>query len=568
MKKQLYIMICLLVFGSCKKDFLEKLPLDTPTDETFWTSESNVRLFAWGFYPLYFTGYASGFDLSWGGYFSGQSLNDDFAPTNPATFTSVVPPNGGGWSFTNVRKANIMIDRIQRVPMGEEAINHWTGVGRFFRALEYAKLVRAFGDVPWYDQPLDENSPELYKTRDARTLVMDQVLADFEFAAEHVRTDDGNTGEKGLIVNRDVVLAYMSRVFLFEGTFLKYHSIDQTRAVEYLEASKRASNELISSGRYTVNTNYRALFSSLSLAGNPEVILYRQYDRAQITHSLMSYVNREAQTGVSKDLVESYLMNDGLPISISERYQGDKTIQNVMANRDPRITETFATQLRLNGDPALQYPNYSTSGYIVHKFLNESIKDANEGLSSNNITDAPVIRYGEILMNYAEATAELGNLMQNDIDISINVLRDRQGVNLPHLQVVGNSPAVNGVVYDDPKRDPEVPSILWEIRRERRIELAMEGFRFNDLKRWKKMAYTDNFNRADINRGAWIRRSDYASLSNVVIENGADEGYIIPAARQAYRAFDNERVYLDPIPLDQIKLYQDQGAELSQNPGW
>jgi len=134
--------------------------------------------------------------------------------------------------------------------------------------------------------------------------------------------------------------------------------------------------------------------------------------------------------------------------------------------------------------------------------------------------------------------------------------------------VVGNSPAVNGVVYDDPKRDPEVPSILWEIRRERRIELAMEGFRFNDLKRWKKLAYTDNFNRADINRGAWIRRSDYASLSNVVIENGADEGYIIPAARQAYRAFDNERVYLDPIPLDQIKLYQDQGVALTQNPGW
>src|SRR5690606_11374828 len=149
-----------------------------------------------------------------------------------------------------------------------------------------------------------------------------------------------------------------------------------------------------------------------------------------------------------------------------------------------------------------------------------------------------------------------------------NVLRDRPGINLPHLQVIGNSPAVNGIVYDDPKRDPQVSGILWEIRRERRIELAMEGFRLSDLRRWKKLEYTDNFNRPDINRGAWIRKTDYANLSNVVIENGAEEGYIIPAARQAYRAFNNDKVYLDPIPLDQIKLYADQGVELKQNPGW
>lgn len=568
MKKQLYLFLFILTLGACKKDFLEKLPLDTPTDETFWTSESNVRLYTWDFYPLYFKGYASGFDLSWGGYFSGQSLNDDFAPSNPTTFTTVVPPNGGGWDFENVRKANLMINRIPQVPMDEEAINHWTGIGRFFRGLEYANLVRAFGDVPWYDGLLDENSPELYKPRDTRTVVMDHVLEDFRFAAEHVRVEDANTGDQGLIVNKDVVLAYMSRVFLFEGTFLKYHNIDQAKATSYLEAAKWAANELILSGRYSVNTGYRGLFSSPSLAGNPEVILYRQYDRAQITHSLMSYVNREAQTGVSKDLIESYLMNDGLPITESPNYRGDKTIQNVMADRDPRINETFATQIRLNGDPALQYANYSTSGYVVHKFLNESLKDANEGLSSLNITDAPVIRYGEVLMNYAEAATELGSLTQADLDISINVLRDRPGVNLPHLQVVGNAAAVNGRVYDDPKRDTEVPGILWEIRRERRIELALEGFRLNDLKRWKKLEYTDNFTRPDINRGAWIRRADYASLSNVIIENEADEGYIIPAARQAYRAFNSDRVYLDPIPLDQIKLYADQGFVLKQNPGW
>jgi len=284
---------------------------------------------------------------------------------------------------------------------------------------------------------------------------------------------------------------------------------------------------------------------------------------------LMSYVNREPQTGASKNLVDSYLMNDGLPISISPAYAGDKSIAEVMEGRDPRMHATFAQELRLNGDPDLPYPNYSTTGYVVHKFLNEELKDDPAGLQNQNITDAPVIRYGEVLLNYVEAAAELGTLTQQDLNISINVLRKRQGVDMPVLQVLGGMPAVNGVVYNDPERDPDVDPMIWEIRRERRIELTMEGFRFDDLVRWKKLEYTDNPSRPDINRGAWINKADYASpLPNVVIEGGGTEGYIRPAAPQAYRVFNNDRVYLDPIPLDQIKLYQDQGVELTQNPGW
>ncbi|MGK6350366.1 RagB/SusD family nutrient uptake outer membrane protein [Parapedobacter sp. DT-150] len=572
MNKKIYIIstmvLSLMVLGSCKDDFLDKLPLDGLTDETYWTNENNVRTFTWSFYTTVFPGYSAGYDLGWGGYFSGQSLNDDFAPGNPSTFTSVVPASGGGWSFTQVRKINLYIDRIQRVPMDEEAINHWTGVGRFLRGLEYANLVKSFGDVPWYDQVLEEDSPELYRPRDPRTTVMDNVLADFQFAAENVRVADEETGPKGLIINRDVVLAFMSRVFLFEGTFLKYHDIDQAKAQTYLEAAKWAASEVMNSG-YALGPNYRALFTSEDLAGNPEIIMYRQYNTAQVMHSLMSYVNREPQTGVSKDLMESYLMDDGLPISISPAYAGDKSIEDVMADRDPRMHETFAPELRLNGDPDLPYPNYSTSGYVVHKFLNEELKDAPAGLQNQNITDAPIIRYGEVLLNYAEAAAELGTLTQQDLDISINVLRKRNGIDMPDLQVVGGMPAIDGVAYTDPDKDSEVSSLLWEIRRERRIELTMEGFRFDDLARWKKLEYTDNPSRPDINRGAWINKADYSSsLPNVVIEGGGTEGYIRPAAPQAYRVFDNDRVYLDPIPLDQIKLYQDQGIELIQNPGW
>ncbi|UGU15699.1 RagB/SusD family nutrient uptake outer membrane protein [Sinomicrobium kalidii] len=561
------ILLMSIGMAGCDDDFLEVPPQDQLIDESYWKSEENVRTFAYGFYTNNFVGYGSGY--AWGNYFSGQSLNDDFAPSNPPVFTQQVPTSGGGWTFAWVRKANIFINRVQEVPMEEEAINHWTGVGRFFRALEYFYLVKRFGDVPYYDRELSEDDTEaLYKERDDRTFVMDRMLEDFRFAAENVRESVENNGQE---VNRSVILAYMSRVFLFEGTWQKYHADNSSKAAEYLEAAKWAAEQVMNSGKFSLG-NYREVFNSLSLSNNPEVILYREYEAGILTHALNSYNNKEPQTGVSKDAVETYLMSDGLPIEVSPLYQGDRGIENVMADRDPRIYETLVPyELRINGVAS----NYSTTGYATHKFLNESIADDPMGSSNLNPTDAPVIRYGEVLMNYAEAAAELASVggpafSQADLDKSVNVLRDRPGVALPHLEIAGGQPAVNGVVYSDPRRDPDVPAMIWEIRRERRTELMMEGFRLEDLERWKKLEYTDMVQQTDINRGAWIKKSDYpeSNLESLVLTDG-EEGYIIPAsAGESQREFTDPRVYLEPIPLDQITLYGDNGAELEQNPGW
>ncbi|QLE03052.1 RagB/SusD family nutrient uptake outer membrane protein [Galbibacter sp. BG1] len=565
-----FLFFCFLCFVGCE-EYLDQPPQDQLTDETYWTNEGNAKTFAFGFYTPYFRGYGSGF--TWGNYFSGQSLNDDFAPTNPPQFQQQVPASGGGWSFFYVRKANIFINRVQTVPMEQEAIDHWTGIGRFFRGMEYHDLVNRFGDVPYYEQELGEDDSELlYKERDDRSFVMDKVLEDFQFAAGNVRSSVDNPGQE---VNRDVVLAFMSRIFLFEGTWQKYHEGNSTKAAEYLEASKWAAEQIINSGNYSLG-NYRSVFNSLDLGGNPEVILFREYAVGQLTHSLNSYVNKESQTGASNDAIQTYLSSDGLPIEISTSYQGDKGIENVMANRDPRMYGTFVEDsLRIRGTVS----NFSTTGFSVLKFLNEDIMDSPEGVSNQNPTDAPIIRYGEVLINYAEAAAELAtvcgpSLSQQDIDKSINVLRDRPGVELPHLEVSGTAVSVNGTTYDDPNRDPSVSSILWEIRRERRIELMMEGFRLDDLRRWKKLEYTDMLSNTDINRGAWIVKSEVqarypdSDLSSLTLTEG-EQGYLIPAAAaESARTFDNPRVYLSPIPLDQIKLYSDQGVELTQNPGW
>lgn len=578
---KLYVLLFLaLAFIGCEKDFLEVPPQDQFQDPAYWSSEENVKTFAYGFYPAYFVGYGSSF--AWGSYFSGEVLNDDFAPSAPAQFTRNVPASGGGWSFSWVRKANIFINRVQEVPMEEEAIAHWTGIGRFFRGLEYHDLVNRFGDVPWYENELSENDQEaLYRPRDPRVFIMDKVLEDFQFAADNVRETVENEQQ---MVDRNVVLGFMSRVFLFEGTWQKYHGNNPTKAAEYLAAAKWAANEVIMSGDFSLG-DYREVFNSLSLAGNPEVMLYREYESGVLTHALNSYNNKEPQTGPSKDALDAYLAEDGLPVEISDVDQGDKGIDNLFANRDPRMSETFVSyELRVNQLAS----NYSTTGIATHKFLNEEIKDQTVGSSNLNPTDAPIIRYGEVLINYAEAAAELATLggaalTQEDLDKSVNVLRDRPGVDLPHLQVIGGEPAVNGVTYDDPDRDPTVPAIIWEIRRERRVELMQEGFRYDDLRRWAQLDNVDTVENPEINMGAWINKAELqatdpaANLAAVRIadEDGnllpvdAVEGYIMPATTATVqRSFNDPKVYLEPLPLDQIKLYSDQGVTLVQNPGW
>ncbi|HLS96547.1 MAG TPA: RagB/SusD family nutrient uptake outer membrane protein [Sphingobacterium sp.] len=584
MKILKYIAIAgILSLSSCSKDFLgndflTKDPLDQLTDPAFWSSENNIRTYTYGFYNYYFRGYGSGFGR--GTLYDGQFINDDFIPISPNEivvdeFVINVPTSGGGWSptlpasqtptgttsyYSRIRKANHFIESVPKAELAEEVQNHWLGIGRFFRGLEYASFVNAFGDVPYVDHVLTEDDPDLYRPRDPRTYVMDRVLEDFKFAAEHVRASDGPAQQA---VNKYVVLAFMSRVFLFEGTWLKYHAIDEAKATEYLEAAKWAAEEVINSGAFSISNNYRGLFSSETLRGNPEVILYKEYAEGILSHSAMSYNNLEPQAGMSKNAIDSYLLSDGLPIGLSPLYENDRTVANALRDRDGRLQQIIAPQLRMMNVVS----NFALSGYAVQKFLNESLRNQPVGTGSLNITDAPIIRYGEVLMNYVEAAAELGLLTQNDLDKTINVLRNRNGVGLPRLEVAGGRPAVNGTPYDDPARDPSVPSLLWEIRRERRAELIFEGHRLNDLRRWKKLEYADTERNPTNNRGAYIVKSAYSEeqLNGITID-GENEGYIIPSA--SIKRTVEEKLYLDPIPLDQISLYERNGVELKQNPGW
>ncbi|MCC8188526.1 MAG: RagB/SusD family nutrient uptake outer membrane protein [Bacteroides sp.] len=567
MKRIKSLLFCplLLLLTACD-DFLDRQPLDVISDADYWKTESHVRTYSYGFYTRYFAGYGSG--GSNGPFFLGQTLNDDIAHNVQNDFTPLrIPETDSGWTFTTVRKANYMLEQVEGMEeLEEEARNHWLGISRFFRATEYANLVFTYGDVPWYDRVLaTDEKDELFKDRDPRTQVVRKILEDLTFAIENTRENDGT-----LNLNKYVVAAVASRLLLREGTFLKYHDIDQELAIECLTAARKAALVIMNARRFFVSDSYNALFSSEDLSSNTEVIFYRKYQAGILSHSTLTYTNKEAQTGATRSLLESYLTKDGLPVYATDPEWKAITAEQFFSNRDPRLTATFRDRYFLRGEDCSPF-DYSTSGFSLRKYMDDEQADHPDlkYFSTQNITDAPVVRLGEVLLNYAEATWELGLLTQDDLDISVNLLRGRRGMTLPALQVIGGEPAVNGTVYDDPKRDPDVPAMLWEIRRERRVELVLEGFRLNDLKRWKKMDYMYNGANPDIRYGAYIRYADYpkVSRSDIYIADGADEGYIL-CNRGNERAAPLPRNYINPVPSNQIQLYLENGYTLTQTKEW
>jgi hypothetical protein len=556
MKKSiLYILPALLcvALAGCTK-FVDKGLPDTFDDNDFWTSEDKVRTYNWEFYEM-FAGFGNGAS---GGDFYFTSFTDDQAAPTFANYAVSPPATAADWSWTYIRKANILLERIDQVPIDEASKNHWKGVARFFRAFRYLQLVQAYGDVPWTGRSMDISETDLiYKPRDPRTLVMDSVLADIDFAVANLRVRDNilNT------VNRDVALALKSRIGLYEGTYRKYHTeLGLTGADKFLLAAKDAASQLFTAG-YELSPDYQAVFNSLDLSAGPavkEVLIHKKYVPGVLTHSVIGFTTGTTQMrGLTKSAIDAYLCDDGLPISLSPKYQGDDGIRNVRANRDKRMLITVDTFLCYNG--SLVGGLSSSTGYRPSKYLQPRV--ANER-SPYNDTDAPLFWLAEVLLNYAEACAELDQLgvyaiTQADLDNSINKLRVRAGI--PNLQLNGvQGVAVNGTPYVDPKKDADVSSLVWEIRRERRVELMMDGFRYQDILRWKKGYYMDSDRNPDIFLGA--RVPDNGS----VLRN--PDGYIVPYKAGTKRTFIDPKHYLSPIPTGQIALYPEGG--LVQNPQW
>lgn len=605
--KSIIILAIGLLLGSCN-DFLDRPPLTQMNDETLWVSENNVRLYANGFYPNYFVGYNISFGLDYVP-LRGYNFADDFASSGKqAGFETQAPPSrsslsetaawlstyaGPTWNFVWVRKSNLLLDRIERMKgsyLQDEAYQHWSAVARFFRGFEYSRLVSVFGDVPYYDHPMAETDlDQLYKDRDDRTFVMDKVYDDFEYVLDNMRLSDGNSQ----YLNRYIAAAFISRFMLFEGTWQKYHLGNDEKASQYLELAVRAGDLVMQAGKWSFTSNFRALFGSENLGDNKEVIMYRQYDAAlSVTHCIASYSNiTESQASAANlALVKSFIVTDGLPYQQSGVANADQfDIGNLIKTRDPRFEATFWNAPR----------SQSATLLYADKFIDRAGPTYAGGTyppqygSNTNTNDAPVMRLGEVVLNWIEAKAELATLggnavTQGDLDASINAIRSRPlDAAAVAKGVTKTAPLLIAAIPDDPDRDADVPPLIWEIRRERRMEFVFERSRLLDIKRWKKIDYMDANANPDILLGPWVNfQTEFPSFlvaskvnklkvekadGTVVTYDGTNAaamvGFYIPENASNRDPF-TDRVYLAPVGNNEISQYGERGYTLSQTPGW
>ncbi|PWJ57897.1 putative outer membrane starch-binding protein [Dyadobacter jejuensis] len=551
----------ILFTAACSDDFLNRYPTDSLNEENFWHNENELKQYANDFYRVY-TGHGTA--TGWSPIITGDNQSDNMVPLDfnlVAAGKNIVPTSGGGWSWTVIRSCNYFLQRYNQTPISKELKDKYAGEVRFFKVLDYFEKVKDFGDVPWLSKDLDLDSEELYAPRDSRVLVMDSVLANIDAAI--LTLPDKATAEPGRI-NKDIALMLKSRICLYEGTYRKYRNIEGSQ--KFLTEAASASGRLISEGHYQIHNtgnpdeDYASLFNSLDLSGNKEMILYKAYITGLLgTATVWNLQNNNFNTSASKSLVESYLCADGKPISQSELYKGDDSILDEMANRDPRLKQTITypgTGIQESSKiPAISGSGISgvgivPTGYQIQKYW---VEDQQEYVRiQNGILDAPTYRYAEVLLIHAEAYAELGTATQSIIDKTINLLRNRAG--MPHM-------VVSELIKDAQSDFPGLGVLLDEIRRERRVELAIEALRYDDLVRWKAGSL---LNKPVL--GMKFIQSVYpkAVVGNSIFVN--DQGFILPYGKSlpSGRSYDENKNYLLPLPLDELAL----NPNLEQNPGW
>lgn len=557
------------------EDQLDRYPKDKLTPDKFFRNEQECQLYTNDFYTIFpTTVYGESADVIAKNVLTSEVLGNRTVPATAST-----------WKWEKLRDINFFLEYSSNCKDRDVRLQY-EGLARFFRAYFYFEKVKYYGDVPWVDRPLASNEEELYKGRDSRDLVMSKVIEDLDFAIEHL-----SPTKETYRVSKWTALALKSRVCLFEGTFRKYHGLDD--ADYYLAECVSAAGTFIEKSGYTIyksgSTPYLNLFSSIN-AISSEIILARAFNTAiGLKHDVNGYLTGTTmgRPGLLKNVANMYLMKDGTPFTSQPGWE-TMQLPDESKNRDGRFAQTVRTPgyKRIDDDKE-SAPNLAATmtGYQLVKFLLPAKYDAYQASTS----DMPLFRTAEVYLNYAEAKAELGTLTQEDLDKTIKPLRERAGVANLSLEWANANP------------DPYLASaetgyanvtgankgVILEIRRERTVELLMENFRYWDIMRWKEGKrfekpfeglYFPGVGSYDLNSDGtddvciWSGTKPDTKIP-VVYELGVDvklsegdHGYIrIHDDPNLVRTWNEERDYLYPIPTDDRVLTQ--GA-ISQNPGW
>lgn len=549
----LYLLLAAISTG-CKKD-LDLSPLDKISDASYWKTSKDFQLFTNDFYNGLQGAHnytENNSDIAFGVGTDVTTGADNRSKSNGSYLAS---PQSDLWnnSYKYIRSANYLLQKAQESTLGTE-VDQWAGEALFFRAYNYFNLVKSYGGVPKIDKVLDVTSPELYSQKSSQSEIIDFIIADLDNAISKLPAQSGLTGDETGRVTRGAALTLKARAALYMGTWAKYHG--QGDPGIYLTAAISAAEAAITSNEYELYTGMGAnsykYFFILQGDDSKEVILAKRYYANRATHNWTRelWFNYMVPT---KKMADLYLATDGLPITQSPLFQGYNTLTSEFQNRDPRMSMTFvvpgSTIFFEGGLMQPTYPGFSGSnatrtGYMIRKFLDET-EDAGNKIAEYDFKE---FRYGEVLLILAEALYEKnGSISDADLDRTINLLRSR--VNMPAL--------TNAFVTS------KGLNMLNEIRRERTVELAFEGFRRDDLRRWK-LAETDL---PQAIKGVKFVGTEYQTkypdlTPGVDIQVDAN-GFIVAEAATSRQFLDKH--YLDPLPLQQVQLSK---GTLEQNTGW
>ena len=562
---------CALMFTSC----LDLEPEAQLAETNLWQSAEQYKLFASQFY-----GWTRDFKTLEGGPHcdSRSDLRTGATLDIYSNGTYSVPSSDDNYTnnYNRLRQVNLLLSNSENYPIPND-IKTYVGEAKFFRAYLHFDLVQLYGDVIIVKEPMTVTSPELQKARDSRSDVIDFIIKDLQEAIEVLPTYNEITADDKGRVSKEAAQAFLSRVALYEGTWQKFRNegqVNNERSSALLDIAVKAADEVIKSNTFSLfkpggeleKTAYKYLFiledeksnpAGLKKDANKEYIFSRRHDEVL---SFIGYNITQGRLGnavyITRKLANMYLTSDGLPVN--EKEWDYSTMNSEFKNRDNRMANTLMVsgeyywsngpgRLNWTGDEedkknASFSPFYPSdkggSGYFTQKFCTERTV-----ATGKEAYDFPVIRYAEVLLNYAEAVFERdGNISNDDLKKSLNLVRKRVNPDMPDL--------TNEFV------EKNHLDMRTEIRRERTVELFDEGFRMDDLKRWYTAEKEMKMDLVGVKYTGTEFERKWPTMSNKT----NDEGCVVLESGRIWE----DKHYLYPLPTDQLQL----NPNLKQNPGW
>lgn len=558
---------CMTLLCSCE-NFIDLQPMDKITMDDYWSTSTELEYYTRQFYPSFCPWTQMVADMA--------TDNDDMIAESPSVIMDGVrSKTTGNWTgeWTSIRNVNIFFEHYTKCKSGYDAYKQYLGEAYFFRAWFYFNLLKKYGDVPWYSHVIEMDDTEaLMRPRDSRLLIADSILADLDNAITHLelRKDVGNNR-----INKEAALAFKTRVALFEGSWQKYHANTDfgtagADPAKYFKICVEAAEELMK-GDYKVgiystgnpDEDYYKLFGFDNMSDINEVLLYRAFNAAEgAGNSTQGFITYNSNSkGITWELVSSYLDKNGKPydyLNTAASNKGNAFLTKIAEDCDVRLKSTVWIPGDLMSVGENAYFNGPTveggalqlcpTGFQVKKTANPSSPAAGKSWETQAETGLILLRYGEVLLNYAEAKYELDNSVAYE---ALNLLRQRAG--MPDFTVNAQSLDKNKMDYGYSITDE-----LYEIQRERRVEMALEGQRDEDYMRWAASALFKNRRP----KGYPADLAQNPNLSSKVDENGLIDYYkgVMPDGYQ----FRDKQDYLYSIPQDELTL----NPNLKQNPGW